>query len=116
MRPDDTGIARFAVGQQSRITGIHVIAIQLIELISTDVLAENELISSLRPKPAAAHAIGKERQLFAVTARHFDQMELYGIGETSRDQHLTPHGMPARQRRGSEFRVAANLPGKTRWN
>ncbi len=61
MPPDHPCITRLAVGEQGDLAGIEVIAIKLVELASTHILAEDEIVSLCRLVLRAGDGVGIER-------------------------------------------------------
>src|SRR5215469_611936 len=68
VRPDELGIARFAVGQHRHIAGGHIEAKDLIPLASADVFAEEEEVALVGLIAGISDTIAEERHLRARTA------------------------------------------------
>ena len=113
--PDGAAVLRAAaVGEQRDAAVGHVVAIELRELVAADVLAEHEVAALHRLERGAADRLVEEGQLRARAAGKLDVVNLRGVAEARRDQHLAPRRVPVGEVRGTRLGVAPHLVGERR--
>jgi hypothetical protein len=69
---------------------LKVVAIQLVKLSASRVLAENEEVTGGRVKGAPRHRFLGEGELLASAAWKPNVMQLCSVSETRRDEHFAP--------------------------
>ena len=89
-----------------------IVAIILVEFIAARAFRKNEIVAFGRLEGPAVDAVGEKGELGARAARLGDVVNLGGIAEARRDQHLGPRGMPVLETGRARFGVAADLLGQ----
>ncbi len=108
--PDGAAVLRAAaVGEQRDAAVGHVVAIELRELVAADVLAEHEVAALDRLERRPGDRLVEEGQLRARTARQLDVMDLRGIPEARRDQHLPSRRVPVGEVRGARLGIPPHV-------
>jgi hypothetical protein len=93
------------VGQQRDAAVRHVVAVDLAELVSADILEEQEVPPGSRLIGCVADRLVKERQLGPRAARLPDAMDLGRVGKPRGDQDRPFRRMPVRKRRRTGLRI-----------
>ena len=100
-----------AVGEKSDLAVGEVVAVELEELVAAGVARKDERATAARIEAGPADRLGEERELATISARPIDEVDLIGLTEPRRDQHLA--GAPDGRLLKAAPRISAY--GRTAW-